>query len=282
MSFAAQHRGNFTANTNRARSANIWSDCKWSLIQNGTRNGVAIFDDFTETALLASPTLTSQIDYANGWKAFASAGGTIAPSGLQGGGIVMTETDDNQATHIATVALPFLISRDYGKFWFECRLKTNTITDLDRGFFVGLVEQQTLSAIIPIVAAGTMADANFVGFHATEADSDQIAAVYKANGQTQVTADDILTTALGTSALVADTYIKLGMKYNPTDYSFRFYVNNVEISTSYTMPTAAGTSFPNDVPMGICIAHLCGASNDAILNVNWVRAAQEFDIEPAA
>ncbi len=284
MVMPAQHRMNLgSANTNRQRSPNIWSDCKWSLIENGTRNGVTFFDDFTKTPVLVTPTITTQANYGGGWKAFGSSGGTIiSGGGAEGGTLVMTETDDNEGVSIATIDLPFKIIRTYGKFWFEARWKTSTITDNDSGIFIGAYEQQTLSAILPIVAAGTLADANFVGFHRLEGDGDQLDAVYKANTVTQVSAADILTTAIGTSALVADTYIKTGMKYNPNDYSFRFYINNIEISTSYTIPTAAGTDFPNDVFMGLCVAMLCGSSNDSILTLDWIRAAQEYDIEPAA
>lgn len=270
---SARPGNTLTANTGRERSEHIWGNCPWQRIASGELNGVTFFDDFNTIPVLVTPTITTQANYGNGWKAFGSSGGTIVSGGAaEGGTIVLTETDDNEGVSIATISLPFKIINTYGSFWWEARLKTSVITDTESGFFAGLVEQQTLSATIPIAAAGTLADANFVGFHRLEGDGDQMDTVYKANGVTQVSAADQLHTAL-----VADTYTKIGMKYNSGDNYFRFYQNNLELGTKYALPSAAGTDFPNDVFMGICFAMLCASSNDSILTIDWVRAAQLYD-----
>lgn len=269
---------NLSADTSRKRSPNVWNrftEQTLQRIKNGDINGVVMEYDFLtlDVPVLVTPTITTQAIYGAGLKAFGSAGGTlVSGGGAEGGTLVMTETDDDQGIGIATVALPFKIINTYGDFAFECRLKTNSITDTDHGFVCGLWESQTLSATVPIAAAGTLADANFVGFHRLEGDGDQIDTVYKANGVTQVSAADQLHTAL-----VADTYTKLGMSYDHNDGYFRFFQNNKELATKYALPSAAGTDFPNDVFMGLCVALLCASNNDAIVTIDWIRAAQVYD-----
>src|SRR5688572_32708848 len=182
-----QPRQNFTRDTNRAPSPAIWADCPVLEFLEDPGKGLYHYDDFRALALLATPTITTEALYSNGYKAFGSSGGTILPASIQGGsGLVFTETDDNEGASLATISLPFKIDRGQGKFWFEARLKTNTVADTRYGFFLGLLESATLSATVPIAAAGTLADQNFVGFHRLEGDGDQIDTVYKANTVTQV------------------------------------------------------------------------------------------------
>lgn len=271
---------NRSEDTNRGHSPTIWGSCPLNELMEDPRRGFYYRDDFLQTALLTTPTITTQAYYNNGWKAFGSSGGTLLGGFIEGGmGLVSTETDDNEAVHYATLGLPFKISRANGDFWYETRLKTSTITDLDSGIFFGLVEQQTLSAIIPIVAAGTMADANFVGFHRLEGDGDQVDVIYKANGVTQVSLmTDAMANLPTSTALVADTFYKFGFTYkkNGPDGSFKmaFYINGYKLPTTYTLASADGTDFPNDVKMGLCFAMLCGSSNDSVLTVDWVEAVQ--------
>lgn len=269
---------NLSADTTRKRSPNVWQrfpEQTLQRIRNGDINGVVFEDDFNHIPVLTTPTITTQANYGNGWKAFGDAGNTaVSGGGAEGGTIVLaTDADNDSAVSIATISLPFKIINTYGDFAFECRLKTASISDsVGHGIFVGLVEQQTLSAIIPIAADGTMADANFVGFHRLEGDGDQIDTVYKANGVTQVSAADQLHTAL-----VADTYTKLGMSYDHNDGYFRFFQNNKELATKYALPSAAGTDFPNDVFMGLCVAVL-NITDISTVTVDWIRAAQIYDV----
>lgn len=270
----ARALNNLTADNSRLRSENVWHRApRFEDIDAGTVNGAYFNYDFVQAPVLVTPTITTQALYGQGLKAFGSSGGTLVNlAAADGGELVFTEATDNEGVSIASIALPFKIIRTYGSFWFEVRLKTSTVTDSQQGFFAGLVEQQTLSATVPIAAAGTLADANFVGFHRLEGDGDQIDTVYKSNGNTQVSAADQLHTAL-----VADTYTKLGMQYDHRDYSFKFFQNNIQLATSYTIPSAAGTDFPNDVFMGICVAMLLATSSSLTLTLDWIKACQVYD-----
>lgn len=263
-------RNNFTADTSRGFSPNVWRNCPLASLNEDPSIGTFFYENWTRVPVLTTPTITTQANYGGGWKAFGSSGGTVVTSAEQGGGLVLTETDDNEGIGLATIALPFKIIRGGGDFWMECRFKTNEVADTKHGIFIGLLDSATLSATVPIAAAGTLADENFVGFHRLEADGDQMDTVYKADGVTQVT---VQADALHT-ALVADTYTKIGMRYNASDYTLTFYQNNLELSSTKTVPVAAGTDFPNDVQMGLVVAMLCASSDDAIVTLSWIAAAQ--------
>jgi hypothetical protein len=268
-------------------SPSIWDDCPVDEMKEDPARGVYLCYDFVKAPVLVTPTITTEAYYADGLKAFGSSGGTLLPGNiLGGGGLIATETDDNEGIGLATVNLPFKLSTTSGKFWFEARLKTNTVTDTRHGFVVGLWAQQTLSATVPIAAAGTLADNNFVGFHRLEADGDQIDTVYKADGQTQVTVDgDAISTTAGVhtaaGSLAADTYIKLGMVFDPLDINGKnnlvFFANNLRLATDYTMASGSGTDFPNDVGMGLAFAVLnATGTTPGTSTIDWWRAAQLY------
>ena len=123
---------------------------------------------------------------------------------------------------------------------------------IKEGHRVGLIGAATLSATVPIAADGTLADINLVGFHRLEGDGDQIDFVYKADGVTQVTvASDILSTAL-----VADTAVRLGFHYEEDTALLTFYVNGTPSATTKTIPSDTGTDFPADVLLSPCMAVL--------------------------
>lgn len=266
--------------TNRARSPNIWGDCPLlDLAENPTLGALLWYDNF-RSPVLVTPTITTEANYGDGLKAFGTSGGTLLWAGIEnGGGYVFTEATDNEGVSFATIQLPFKIDTTKGKMWFETRLKASSVTDSVQGFVAGLWEQQTLSATVPIAAAGTLADANFVGFHRLEGAGNNINTVYKANGVTQVT---VKSGAISSTAgvhtvagnLSADTFIKLGMKYDPQLNKLFFYINGVKLADSKTLPTAQGTDFPNDVQLGICIAMLLATSASNTLTIDYVGCAQ--------
>jgi hypothetical protein len=281
---AVDFKQNLSRVTARGPSPNVWADCPILDIAEDPGIGIHLYEDWSRMPVLTTPTITTEAFYGSGWKAFGSAGGTVVSATIEGGGgLTLTETDDNQGIGLQLIALPFKISRSHGKFWMEWRLKTNTVSDTEHGFFVGLGDSMTLSATVPIAAAGTLADENIVGFHRLEGDGDQLDTVYKADGVTQVTlqSDVLDTTNTVAGALAADTYIKLGMVYDPSQDQagssrLSFYVNNVRLSTSYEMASGSGTDFPNDVQLAPLFAMLCASNNDAVVTLEWVRAAQLY------
>lgn len=262
------------ADTSSGPSDSIWAKAPISEMTANPAKGYYIYERFLLPPVLVTPTITTQALYGNGLKAFGDTGGTIlstagASTGRGGGLVLLTDGTDNDGLNIATMSLPFQIIRGGGDVFFEARWKVLGIAANAQGIFCGLYEQQTLTKILPIVDAGTLADANYVGFFKNEA-AATFNAVYKANGVTQVT---VKATA---GTLVADTYVKTGFYYDDTAQILRMYVNGLQVGSDYTLASAAGTDFPNDVPLGFCFAmkNGAGAANLDTSTLNWYRAAQ--------
>lgn len=270
MTNTMQYKGNQgsnTPNTGRGPSPWIWGDCPVQDLISGVREGIHFFDDFLTPAFT---TPTTEANWGPFYKAFTSTGGALLPASPEWGGILGLLSDgDDEGASVATVGLPFQISRSHGKLWFECRVKFSTIADTKFDAFIGFGDQMTLTATVPITAtAGAMADENWVGFHRLGTDGDYIDCRYKADGVTAVTSGS------DAQVLVADTYVKLGMVYDPDDnYYLRFYGNGIEIANKQ-IPSAAGTDFPNDVPLGLVMAMLNAAAAGGTFSVDWWRAAQ--------
>lgn len=263
MTAIVEHRGQ---NSSRAPSPNIWGDFDKAF---SVRPGefVHFFTDFIDVPAVAAG---AEATIYGGLKGFASTGGSGAVADVVGGALTLSSDGDDEGASIGMIHYPFQISRSHGKLWFEARIKTSTIADTKHGIFLGLIDASALSATVPIAAAGTLADENFVGFHRLEGDGDYADTVYKANGVTQVTVK------ADAKALVADSWTKLGMVYNPLNYRLTFYADGVELPDYVTVIAADGTDFPNDVRLGFVLAVLnATASTPGSTSIDWVRISQE-------
>lgn len=264
------------SDTSRSPSAGIWGNIPVLGILEGVVDGVFFHDDFLSIPKTPPTTEGNFGQYA----AFTDTGGTMNAGTGQGGELVIGSDGDNEGASLRTRVTPFKIARTTKRFAFEARVKSSTITDTKHGFFLGLLEDVALTATVPIAADGTLADKNFVGFHRLEADGDQIDTVYKADGVTQVS---LQTDALPT-ALVADTYTKLGMLYEPLgdrdgSYRLTFWQNGVRLTTSYQIASADGTDFPNDIGLGLVFAVLnATGTTPGTGTLDWWRAAQILEV----
>ena len=278
-----RHRNNRgSADTSRNPSRNIWADCPWNAIKEGAVSGVCMEDDFTsfnKTAATTEGNWGAELSYAQ----FAGATGTITAGTGQGGEAVFGATEDDEGVSIRTLSTPFKISRSLKQFWFECRVKSSTITDTKHSFFVGLVQNVAFTAIIPLTATSALADYNMVGFHRLEGDGDAVDTVYKADGVTAVTVGADAVT------LVADTYVKLGMVFRPffdaniadtgltnaNKWILSFYLDNLKLSDHKQIPSADGTDFPNDVGLGLAFAlNNATGTSEGTTTMDWWRACQ--------
>ena len=253
-----------SSNTDREISG-FWGDCPFDkiLLRGG---GVHFEEDFIAPGYTTAITATAAWGQ---WKAFGSTGATHLPATPAWGGIATLGSDgDDEGAVIQGVGLPFQISRSHNKLWFECRVKFDTIQDTKYDAFIGLGDQMTISATVPITAtAGTMADENWVGFHRLGTDGDYVDFRYKADGVTAVT--------VGSDAqvLVADTWVKLGFVYDPVSYGLTYYGNGQPLGT-YTVPSAAGTDFPNDVLLSPLAAVINAAVVTSVFSIDWIRCYQ--------
>lgn len=270
MPLAVQMKDNLgSADNGRLPSPSIWGDCPILSLLEGTIAGVYWFDDFVRGFI--TPTITTLIN-VDGYACFGSSGATITWDDATGGGIVLTEATDNESVSMTCEQHPFWLNSSKGKFWFEARVKVSTVA-ANHAFVVGMMDTTALSAAVPVTATGAIADMNFVGFHRPEANTTAIDASYKANGVTygglnayEVNSD------IGT--LVADTYVKLGMKFSPVDNKLRFYIDNIEQANTKTLGAAAGTDFPDDIGLAPVIGQTLGASASKTITMDWWRVAQ--------
>lgn len=251
----------------RLPSPNIWGDCPLEAIRNGGVDGFIFEDDFIRGFI--TPTITTLID-VNEYSCFGSAGATLTFDDVSGGAIVLTEATDNESISISTEQHPFWLNSSKGDLWFEARIKTSTITTAEQAFLVGLMDTTAQSAVVPITATGTIADLNFVGFHKPEANTTAFDASYRADGvaAVEVNAD------IGT--LVADTYVKLGMKFTAVNNTLAFYVNNAKQTSTKELGAAAGTDFPDDIGLAPVLAMTLANSAAETMTMDWWRCVQRY------
>lgn len=256
--------GNFSEDTTRGLSPNVWKGFDLDQLLHGV-GGWAIFDDFVNGPIVTAAAEAQYGDY----KGFADTGGSVAAGDEVGGTLVFSSDGDDEGASLAqrNPAFQLDVGSATGDFVMEMRFKTSTITDTKHGIFAGLIDSATLSATVPIAAAGTLADENFVGFHRLEGDGDALDTVYKADGVTQVTVKEDAYT------LTAATYVKVGIR--KIGDVLTFFVNGTPLADTKTIPTADGTDFPNDVRMGLVFAVLnATATTPGNSELDWWGAAQ--------
>jgi len=256
--------------TSRGPSQNLWKDCPdIGYLLNHPSDGWFIFQDFVNFRT-SSNINAAEAHWADGYRVFGSNGGAIANETDERGGVVTISSDgDDEGVGIGTMGQPFQIDQALGNLWFEARVKTSTIADTKHGFFLGLADSTAMTATVPIAADGTLANLNFVGFHRLEGDGDYVDTVYKADGVTQVTVKS------DAQVLVADTFIKLGMRYDASGQVLKFFVNGTQLADTKTIPAADGTDFPNDVRLGMCFAVLnATGTTPGNSSIDWWRCVQ--------
>lgn len=265
-------------------SGSIWGNCPWNSIREGKVGGVAFYDDFNSFNITPATT-EGNWTATQGYAQFSSTGGTItAPAasaatkaGIPTKGITIGSDDDNEGVGIRTLSTPFMLNRANQRFWFEACFKKSSIANTILEFFIGLMENTALTSAVPITTtAATLADKNLVGIYTTESAGSTGNSTYKADGVTAVT--------VGSAELtfVADTFTKVGMKYEPTgdkagSYALSFYQDGTRLTTAKIIPDSSGTDFPTDIAMGPVLASRNAAgSSPGTVTIKWWRAAQLY------
>jgi hypothetical protein len=248
-------------------SPGLWADCPLEEI-NRFGIGYEVYEQFT---MFTPKAAGAHAVLGNGFVAFADTGGSIVDALIPGGGLTFSSDGDDEGASLACDQTPFNITQNGGKLWFELAFATSTIANTKHGILAGLMDAQTLTNIVPITAGGAIADINMVGFHRLEADGDKMDTVYKADGITAVTVKaDGLT-------LVADAYMKVGGKYDPSTKLLTYYADGVALPDTKTIPNATGDDFPADVTMGLFFAILNATAitpGNSILR--WWRCVQLY------
>lgn len=271
-------------NTNQGvGSPSIWGRCPWNAIMAKKVGGVAFYDDFHNFNITPATTEGNWSGSAGGYAQFSGTGGFItAPAlsaatkaGIPTSGITIGSDDDNEGVGIRTLSVPFSLNRASQKFWFEACIKKSSIANTIAEFFIGLLENVALTAVVPITTtAATLSDNNMVGIYSTESAGSTANTTYKANGVTAVTVGSAEIT------FVADTFTKVGMKYEPSGdkagaYVLSFYQDGTRLASTKVLPDSNGTDFPTDVAMGPVLAiRNAAGSSPGTATIKWWKAAQ--------
>jgi len=249
-------------------SDGVWADCPLDDIRK-RGNGVIFEYEGPDVTLAANQTEARVIGTHPFYAYTGGTGGTtIAPlKTVHGGAVVLSSTTDNEGCALRTLP-QFKIAAGQGRLWFEARVKVDNITDSRYSIFVGLLEDVACTIETPLDKdTDTIANQNLVGLLRVFADGDKLDSVYKADGVTAVTvgADAV--------AVVADTYVNIGMRFDGS--RLYFYKNGVELADSKAISGTAGTDFPSDVFLGTCIALMLGHADTGTLTMRFLRCVQE-------
>jgi hypothetical protein len=223
-------------------------------------------DNFVDAGLAGTITTIISDAGLGRYLAFGDAGATIVPDALIGGGLALTnDATDKDQVSISTKATPYQIISTAGDFWFEARVKVNSVTTQVAGIAVGLMDSTAQATAVPMVDdTAALADINFIGFNKLAVSTTSINAVYKANTKTE--------SATASISLAANTYVKLGLKYTAGG-TLKYYIDGVLIKT-VTSTVIASIEFPGDVTLRPVASVTNGTSGASILTLDWWKCFQ--------
>lgn len=257
----------------RQPSGTIWSDLP-ALLGPGRLRG--FFDDFTQF----QSGVATATPYNFGYYNFLDTSDTITGVQTDPNGVIAiasAATDNNSPCIQMPFRAGFIVfnTRANGgtRIWFEARVKIAQATSLtDCGLFVGLIEEGAAANNWMTDDDAIMVDKDHVGFHTLTATPTELDVVHTLAGQTDIEVGGNVATVTN------DTYMKLGMKYDPqwgTDGEIRFYVNGAELGSSYRVTDVDQTAFPD----GEELSPLLGLKNgDGIIRTlycDWIGCYQE-------
>lgn len=252
-------------------SQNIWHDFPISDKLKDPASVIDWFDDFNNapdhgTGSVLTP-YASAGDSGNDMQQLLAHEGVFRLS--------LDNTDNDQAAIQAAggVGGDIEISNTAGegyKMWFEARVRLSTITD--QTVFLGFAEEAMYVADALIADGGTaLVDKDYVGFRVLSGDPDGLDAVHnKESGGGEVVVKN------EAQVLVAATWYKLGMVYEPTRNTpldgkiFRWYVDGVEVGSITTLPS----TFPDAEKMAFLMTIKNGDGTARNFDIDWVRWAQ--------
>jgi hypothetical protein len=192
-----------------------------------------------------------------------------------------TANDEAQVEWGRALGAPFKFNSN---ICFECRLAVSAITAAKWSWGVGLGEigMGATDAFFDDASGGAcaLADKNFVGFLHLSAEGASVDGAYQADGVDKV--DGAVNTNLDAlHTLVADTFVKLGFRYQHHPRKLEWYVNGV-LANEYSSTEASigktaldAAAFPDDVFMSPVMG-VKDAAGDAAINiyVDWWGCAQ--------
>jgi hypothetical protein len=268
--FTAQYLGA----TTRTRSRKLWQQCPVSQLIGNELDGYYFFDDF-----LNCPTMSPASNLGL-YASYIDTGDTIKGMAAERTGVVelLTAATDNNETWITTggntapmTGISDVAGNAYNvPFWFEARLKVQNVANSQKNIYVGLASIARAAADT-ITDGGVLGDFGFIGFNQAEAAGATVNAMYQKIGQALTVNQAAIAT------LVADTYVKLGFRYDPNAPPAKritWFLNNAEQSTYVTSTQAQAATFPGAVVMAMLLGVKNGAAAVHRVQMDWWASAQ--------
>lgn len=252
----------------------FWSDLDFIRARCDPGYAYGIYEDFCNTPVLSADSNTTA------WASYIDTSNTITQVPTEVGGVVRLETDatDNDGPVITTggdqAGIFKIVSGATGrKFWYEARVRVSSAALAEAGIVIGLTQEGVAAdngvmADNPDTDTNTMlADIDVIGFASHTNAAPTFAAAYQKSGQTAVVVeDDVHTIAL-------NTWVKLGMKFDPDADRFTYYVNGEPVD-SFDVSAAGTTTFPSGEELAVTFALKNGDGVAKKLDVDWVMAFQ--------
>lgn len=265
---------NTAENTDRLPSGAIWNNCP-----------VAWFRENPHEGYLFEPDLMNPDKYASGVSkrgviSLQDTGVLIQGDPTQVGVLTWNGMDaDNDAGILAGAGGAggsFLISdSDARELWYEISIKKESVGNNSIAFFAGLTEEGTAAATDTLLTTDSAAlkDLDLIGFHVDQADGDSIDFVYN-----KASAGGVTVKIAALSAMVADTWIKLGFHYRPlapTSKRITIFLNGQAQSTYVTGANIAAATFPDGEELIPFIGFKKGEATEADAWMRLWRVAQK-------
>jgi hypothetical protein len=176
--------------------------------------------------------------------------GSGSVAGEDSGGILLT---DNSGGANTTTGVETLVYCNTGvKFAFEAKISKADVADDQGGVFVGLSTDLATATPISGNADAHALAANSIGFLIKDSDGDAIIPCVK---------DASTLTEKSAVALSADTFVRLGLLYDPNDSrKLRFFVDGDEVATQQDNLPASTVDL-----LGVVCIKSSAASADTII-----------------
>jgi len=243
---------------------------------------IGLFDDLVGFGRCcpASSGLAYYTSNGIGYRAFEDDDGSITAlvPGTTGPGIIKltagnTDNDDCSIQAGGGSMMPFnVICATAKDLAFECRMKYSSIADGDTDFFIGLfgtggaVNNGWLSDNPSGVIATDMANNDFLGFTRTPSTGTSgIILAYDRVGGTTGTKSSVHT-------LVADTWVKLGFRWNSICQTLDIYADGVLVQT-VAKSVCAATPWPT-LYMNFLAGVKYQATTQDVMHIDWWACAQ--------
>jgi hypothetical protein len=260
--------------SNRAPSPKLWNGLRGQFFSpDGTTRLKMLGNDFIDFGGTVASNVGSYSSSGGRFYSYEDNSCTIAQIATNRDGAVAltTPATDNVEAWLqpgGTASVSSVISTTAGDdkvLAFEARVKFSSIAN-STNFFVGLSEEGTAIENTIGDDAVLVATKDFIGFRVNEADGDSLIFMYQKGSQT---AQTVLT--YGT-ALVADTYYKLGFLFNPDEQDskkIKIFIDGTEQTTYVTATNLAAATFPNGEELQPLFGLKNGSAGAKVLTMDW-------------